>query len=137
MLLTGCEAGACPACPAAAATCIDPCELDHFYKKDYPCQACESPRCDKGCVRAEDCNLCEDRLCYECTKFVGTCTSCITNAEFNFEGTQCFCKPTYGFRESDDTCVLCDITCETCNDTTDKSCLTCKKGAMRVDMSKP
>ena len=96
----------------------------------------EDPLClnDVGCVRREDCNRCNDRLCQTCINFdegLEICEVCTTNADNNQGTTVCQCSDQYFFDERSDTCEECNVACDECadfGDKTAKSCAACEAG---------
>jgi proprotein convertase subtilisin/kexin type 5 len=74
------------------------------------------------CVGSGSCNA----LCNTCT---GTCSACITNAQF-VSGSTTDCECNQGFTLSNRACVaVCQVLCKTCDPVNGASCLSCKDNA--------
>ncbi|CAG9335180.1 unnamed protein product [Blepharisma stoltei] len=108
--------------------CLWSCDLSHFWSGSSYI-SCNS--CIKGCVRAGNCNICEDSLCLICTGFgSGKCTQCVSNA--SFIGTYCQCNSGYYWNDINESCELCDISCKSCASANWYDCLTCYSGYYMV-----
>ncbi|CAG9335181.1 unnamed protein product [Blepharisma stoltei] len=108
--------------------CLWSCELSHFWSGSTYL-SCNS--CSKGCVRAANCNICDDSLCLICTGFgSGKCTQCVSNA--SFIGTNCQCNSGYYWNDISESCELCDTSCKSCTSANWYDCLTCYSGYYMV-----
>ena len=92
--------GECDYCPQPD-NCIVLCSLSEFWNGSA-CEPCEE-YCENGCVTLGTCNLCEDKLCYRCTSFIGSCTECTTNASM----TSGICECDSGYYPDVDECKVC------------------------------
>ena len=119
--------GGCSVCPSSG-ICTTACGLLQYYFSGA-CQGC-SISCPFGCVRGNDCNLCSDRLCYQCKDYSATgCTACVDGA--SMVNGQCVC--TSGTAQSrfngnlycDTVCVS---ACATCFSVRNGDCITCSEG---------
>ena len=123
--------GTCAICPADRATCLWDTEVSNFGQDDAT--ACDAPCGTDGCVREEDCNLCDDRLCQTCLNFdsdVSICSQCISDAS-GAPSTICECDSDYYFAEGTSTCTQCPTECATCTNShtgANKECLSCETG---------
>ncbi|CAG9335182.1 unnamed protein product [Blepharisma stoltei] len=108
--------------------CLWSCDLSHFWSGSSYI-SCNS--CSKGCVRAANCNVCDDALCLICTGFgSGKCTQCVSNA--SIIGTNCQCNSGYYWNDINESCELCDISCKSCTSANWYDCLTCYSGYYMV-----
>ena len=126
--------GTCASCAADRDTCFhDSNTLDVFLNSSNSDEACQGTcTTNSGCVRAEDCNLCYDRLCDSCFNFDdgAECYSCISDAGDNGLAP-CACNDGFYFNDTTDMCETCHANCETCDQSEDDSykfCPTCNVG---------
>ncbi|CAG9335159.1 unnamed protein product [Blepharisma stoltei] len=102
--------------------CLWSCDLSHYWSESSYL-SCNS--CSKGCVRAINCNICDDSLCLICAGFgAGKCTQCVSNAI----GTPCTCIAGYMTSFDGSSCVACSNGCSHCTDTAYNTCSACNKG---------
>ena len=78
--------------------CLWNCDEDQYWDGSK-CESCDSS-CSYGCLRATDCNLCDDRLCAKCSDF-STCQVCIENAS---NTASCECNEGYTWNPDSGTC---------------------------------
>ncbi|CAG9326437.1 unnamed protein product [Blepharisma stoltei] len=123
-LNVGCGSGLSPStsCP----TCQN---LE--YPGSSSCTTCLS-FCNKGCRDNRSCNLCKTSTCFDCTSFSGNCLSCITGAIPDGSGG-CRCDHNLYWNITMQDCILCDIECYTCLDTTFFECSICYSNEFLVD----
>ena len=107
--------------------CLWSCAEDE-YSDGTNCQPCNF--CSYGCVRTEDCNPCDDRLCKECSDFGSGCLTCKDNAE-DSSGT-CACMPGY-FLDSNYQCSPCPSNCDVCSNSNFNQCSVCSPGYFLVN----
>ena len=132
----------CSVCPKVRSKCLWTVERDSYVDSLGNVGQCdeasshEEPLCtnDVGCVRGEDCNLCNDRLCSVCINFdegAAICEQCKSNSS-NGDGSQaCECLTQFFFDEVSDSCESCHVACDECadfGDNTNKSCTACASG---------
>jgi hypothetical protein len=134
---------ACDKCPTVNGNkCLWTVERDQYVNSSGNAADCdntashEEPLClnDVGCVREEDCNRCNDRICLTCINFdegAQICETCKSNAS-NGDGSQvCECITQTFFDEGSDACENCNSACDECpdfGDSTNKSCTECQGG---------
>ena len=82
--VAGCACGSI--CPSN--TCLDDCEANSFRSGDE-CVSCRDD-CTLGCVRAENCNLCDGPACEACATFTSECDRCIPEADL--ADGECTCR---------------------------------------------
>ena len=99
------------------------CDLDQAGPN---CQDCLE-ECSDGCVHADSCSPCVDKLCLLCDSWYADCKDdgCIENATTNDEG-DCECTSPYIYLDSLASCEICVTGCELCTDL--ESCEICQKG---------
>ncbi|CAG9333973.1 unnamed protein product [Blepharisma stoltei] len=73
-------------------TCLPLCSIDEYYQEwegsEPSCEKCLRS-CDKGCIRKDTCNICQDVLCAVCPYFGRTrCSQCIPYA-YGIEKCKC------------------------------------------------
>ena len=136
---TGCPSECSGFCPTEL-ICPSYCEFDH-YPDGTGCSPCKSG-CNKGCVRPENCDLCDDDLCDECNYFsyytdpiedracttcgAKVCSGCKKNAKT--VGDKCECKITYYKEPSDKECHDCTDNCDRCSSHEIDKCTECSSG---------
>jgi len=83
------------------------CDIEQWWTgTDYnSCSDCGS--CSYGCVRPENCNLCEDELCEECTSFEADCATCKEHSAKQSG----ICKCNTGYFQDNDKCSECTRNC--------------------------
>jgi len=129
-----CSGTGCTICPDDRDTCLWDTQVESFGQDNAT--ACDT-NCGTngtdGCVRTEDCNKCNDRLCLTCFNFddpVSICSQCVPNA--SGAPTQfCQCDSNYYFAEGTDSCTQCPTECATCTNThagANKECTSCETG---------
>ena len=130
---SNCSGGSCSYCPIFnGKVCLWTGEIDQYQDSSDQTQSCDSSCTDSnGCVRIEDCNRCDDRLCSVCTNFdtgLSICTDCITNADNNNDTTVCACSTGFVFDEATDSCISCDTACTECDGEYFTDCQSCESG---------
>lgn len=128
-------------------TCIATCPLGTF-ENQFLCTDC-NPQC-ATCTSSDVCTSCIslilyqnscvstcpviliDKICYDCISpcytcayFPNSCTSCIEN--YSIYSNSCFSLCPDGTFQYADSCILCPISCKTCNSLTE--CVDCKAGS--------
>ena len=125
-----CDNG-CTVCPLGGCSdhtgrCINNCPITDFIDEDNKnaCGEC-AEECTDGCVRPDNCNLCEDEACGVCSGFdEGECITCIDNAIPNEDG-DCTCQVPYFYLPEQHECVLCHPNCTECDYIDVHSCDVC------------
>jgi len=97
------------------------CPISEFPDSEG-CSSCVD--CPEGCVRAEDCNLCADRLCEQCDTFGAGCIQCKPNASYNLGVCEC----NLGYFEFMGQCVECIQNCDSCDSSDSYGCAQCSSG---------
>ena len=99
------------------------CDLDQLVPD---CQDC-SEDCLNGCIRSDDCRMCEDPLCEVCDTYDEDCSDagCIENANVNEAGV-CQCEAPFNYLQDMASCGTCVNGCEFCSSST--TCDTCSNG---------
>ncbi|CAG9335149.1 unnamed protein product [Blepharisma stoltei] len=120
----------CSSCPIDH-NCPDNAPITQYY--DGSAYVNCMGTCTKGCRYADTCGLCKTKMCYECSFFSGSCSSCITNAEADGSGG-CQCKANAFWHSSTASCDFCDALCSVCKQTTYFECTTCATGKEIVDI---
>ena len=127
------EAGLCSGNFVASVTpvtvdgpvCLIECNYNQLLEADV-CQICID-ECSEGCRNRQNCNVCEDQLCGDCScqHFNNGCTTCIDSAEFNDQGL-CECIENYAYNADFHACTLsCDSSCVICDGPSDEECSVC------------
>ena len=81
------------------------CAFNEFIANEDQCYPCME-ECSFGCMRPTDCRQCIDHLCEDCeTWAVGSCSSCIENAELVDQ--VCSCDDPYNYMEDMGACDTC------------------------------
>ena len=122
LITSSCEDD-CAVCPDNG-NCIVSCDIDELWTgTSYnSCSSCGS--CSQGCVRSENCNLCQDELCQECTGFNSSCLTCKEHST-NQSGV---CKCNTGYFKNNDICSECTPNCDECSSEGLYNCLKCSDG---------
>ena len=115
-----------------AGGCLWDCNHDQYWDGSS-CQNCDGS-CSMGCVRAGDCNLCNDQLCAECSSFEPGCSNCKTNAK-DASGV-CECTDGYFALITSNTCGECDASCSKCSGPSGNECTECKSGNLPTNSGK-
>lgn len=102
------------------ANCLSPCEFDEFLNNTGGCSNC-SQSCSQGCINEEYCNVCEDRLCSNCTGFYSNCINCINNAG-KVAG---YCRCNTNTIDYNNNCLVCDSSCGKCETLLRNGCTEC------------
>ena len=123
-VLTSCTGG-CSYCPNSG-TCLPDCSVKQYYSSSS-CSSCSS-KCDKGCVRSEDCNLCSDRLCELCSDYTSSgCTKCVDGAEMVSSVCECITGSPKSRPNGNLYCATdCFKNCKTCYNSYEGDCTTCQ-----------
>ena len=103
--------------------CLWNCNHNQYWDGSN-CQNCDAT-CSMGCVREDDCNLCNDELCAECSGLGSNrCTVCKTNANKNPDG-ECKCIAGY-FADENQECSTCtSANCDSCTGGNINDCEAC------------
>lgn len=119
--------GDCLFCPIST-LCITNCNLSQFYFA-ATCTSC-SNSCTKGCVRNNDCNLCSDRLCYNCKDYTSTgCLQCVDGASMVNGICVCNSGSTMVRENGNFYCEnQCMSFCKTCYSMSNGDCISCNDG---------
>ena len=101
-------ATSCEFCPAAdPSTCISDCPVNQY---DDPCNTCHED-CDGNCVRqGNDCSLCDNLLCIQCTAFdANTCLECKENTiPLEESNGDCICDGNHVLKTPEYICTCSD-----------------------------
>ena len=113
-------------CTSLSSNCLWNCDFNSYFDGNS-CVSClnlctaDCPSsCTKGCRRGTDCGLNDDKICGDYSTYT-TCTTCLTNANFNSGVCECITK----YYWSSTQCDPCDITCQTCSGALSNQCLSC------------
>ena len=112
----------CATCPIGV--CLSECEVEQYIEEDFRCGLCRED-CNDGCIRPDDCRLCNDPLCEVCAEY-DTCAKCVEAAGLNDEGV-CECLEGAVYQPDTEKCGLCDPGCCRCNEE-DLICQICCDG---------
>ena len=118
--------GNCILCPSTITTCLWTCEPDEYYDGTNctNCPSCTAtPAGWDGCVRSENCGLCDDHECTDCSDFssTATCNTCIEGTTF----ADCVCNANRYYNIDTHTCDACDAYCLTCIGLSNWECTVC------------
>ena len=122
------EIGTCSTCfcPSSTNVCISTCLYTQYIDFGGACSDCLNS-CPTGCVRSQDCNLCNNRLCLQCTDFSSSgCSQCKTNAVKIIPSNSCQCSSGSYYDSSTASCLSCFTYCESCESGINGDCLSCK-----------
>lgn len=113
----------CDICPVNL-KCIPNCRINQFFDENFnDCQPCNI-NCETGCVRGQNCILCLNPHCINCSNYyIGLCTQCTYNFEL-IDGNCEQCKEDTFYDLSSSKCIKCSGLCLTCS--SKDHCLTCK-----------
>ncbi|CAG9326220.1 unnamed protein product [Blepharisma stoltei] len=113
-------------------SCLWACDISAFKNESTSsCSNCNS--CSNGCVRANDCNLCDDQLCSVCGGFdPGKCSTCVPNASPSLNG--CACNSDYQKSNDGLSCVKCAAGCKNCSGNGFYQCTSCLSGWFFLDI---
>ena len=112
----------CSICPISG-ICIPACNITNYYSEVVvDCLLCNIS-CVNGCRNSENCNLCYDYNCVECSSYdVYYCNKCAQNYEVQ-NGTCIECNYLQFYNSSTNSCDDCSGLCLTC--LTDTYCTSC------------
>ncbi|OMJ94770.1 hypothetical protein SteCoe_1949 [Stentor coeruleus] len=91
--------------------CLWDCNKDEFFNGNQ-CEKCNK-KCNKGCVRNQDCGLCQDPLCEICDSFFSECLKCLENYELR-NGICIVCNFDEYYDNITMKCSKCKSPCKTC-----------------------
>ena len=92
------------------------------------CKTCLGS-CSLGCIRTQDCGICNNPRCLLCDNFnTMECSICIANADLG-PYKLCNCRPGRYYNGVTNTCDLCDAQCMSCANAKVANCLGCYPGA--------
>lgn len=123
--------GNCEICPFSG-ICPEPCSFNEYF--DGICMNC-SDKCTQGCIRKEDCNLCQDRLCEKCSNYSSIgCEKCVDGASFNLGTCTCINGDVKLRNDGGLYCeTACNYKCKTCFSSKNGDCLECNQDFVLVD----
>ena len=110
--------------------CVWDCNYDQ-YLQGYTCAPCSSA-CPAGVCSSElDCSLCITQICSTCDDY-NSCTSCISHAEINPNGSVCECTEGHYWDTNYLACRECNNICVRCTGPDTNDCY-CGTNAFLVD----
>lgn len=119
----------CENCPAGP-VCLIECNFDQRFDQGL-CEDCLE-ECIYGCKTGDNCNVCSDTLCEDCSGSTAdevVCITCVPNAEYNEDTETCECLPDYTYLSEYHSCSLtCHPNCIVCDGTSDEDCSECDSG---------
>ncbi|CAG9332943.1 unnamed protein product [Blepharisma stoltei] len=130
-VLTTLEAGnnncGCQAC-SDLNQCLSTCSSSEAYKlESNSCESCPN-NCQNGCLTSSYCGICEDSLCSTCDDSWGSCSTCVSNADFNSNHV-CECGSNYVISADLISCNPCNSMCAECSGREANKCKGCVGGS--------